>query len=83
MLVKPGALAEAPAPAAGPRRRKGDGEQKKRGGGSAVVVFLSGGLGFLVVLAGLAATGWFLFTQVDTEPSYNSAFKRRCSGAGR
>jgi hypothetical protein len=68
LAVKPGAAADATAAAPKPKKRKEDDEEEKqRGGGSALIVLLSGGLGLTVVLAGLSLTGWFLFTQVDTE----------------
>lgn len=70
VAVKPGAAADATAAAPKPKNKKrksDDEEREQRGGGSAMIVLLSGGLGLLVVLSGLALTGWFLFTQVDTE----------------
>jgi hypothetical protein len=69
LAVKPGAAPDATAAAPRPKKRKEDDdeEEKQRGGGSALIVLLSGGLGLTVVLAGLALTGWFLFTQVDTD----------------
>lgn len=70
VAVKPGAAADATAAATRPKNKKrksDDEEREQRGGGSAMIVLLSGGLGLLVVLSGLALTGWFLFTQVDTE----------------
>lgn len=68
LAVKPGAAADATAAAPKPKKRKEDDEEEKqRGGGSALIVLLSGGLGLTVVLAGLSLTGWFLFTQVDTD----------------
>jgi hypothetical protein len=66
LFVRKGALPTAPPPV--PKKRdEEDDEPKSRGGGSALVVLLSGGLGLLVVMGGLALTGWYLFTQVDVE----------------
>ncbi len=44
-----------------------DEEEKPRGNGSAMVVLLSGGMGLMFVLGGLALTGWYLFTQINME----------------
>jgi hypothetical protein len=58
-------------PAAGKKLRLDDDEEesKTRGGGSMTVVILAG-LGALVVaLGGLGATGYFLFTNLDTSDS--------------
>jgi hypothetical protein len=86
LLVKPGAAADATAAAPKVRKRKGgDDEERQRGGGSAAIVLLSGGLGLLVVLSGLALTGWFLFTQVDTddEPVARRSDNRNNNGGNR
>lgn len=83
LKVKAGALpgaATAPPP---PRRKKNDDDEDepKRKGGSAMVVLLSGGLGLLFVLGGLGVTGWFLFTQIDVEPTNNRNVSNRNTAA--
>lgn len=78
LKVKAGALPGAAAPPPVPRRKKNeDDDEPKRSGGSAMVVLLSGGLGLLFVLGGLSLTGWFLFTQVDVEPTGSRANANR------
>ncbi len=75
LLVRAGALPVSNA-VAEKRRKHDDDDDREKGksrGGSAMIVLLSGGLGLLVVLLGLGATGWFLFTQIDVETASNNS----------
>jgi len=71
--VTPGALpGTTVATSAKKRKSDDDDEEPIRKGGSAMIVLLSGGLGLMFVLSGLALTGWFLFTQIDYEETASS-----------
>lgn len=79
--VAPGALPGTVAPPPVPRRKKEDDEDEPtRKGGSALVVLLSGGVGLLFVIGGLSLTGWFLFTQIDVEPTSSASTRSGSSG---
>jgi hypothetical protein len=54
------------------RRDEDDEDEPKRKGGSATIAFVSGGLAMLFVFCSLAATGWLLFTQVDTTTTWTT-----------
>jgi hypothetical protein len=82
LKVKAGALPGAAA-AAPTRRRKSDDDEPKRKGGSAMVVLVSGGLGLLFVIGGLSVTAWFLFTQVDVEPTTRASTSNNNSNNNR
>jgi hypothetical protein len=68
LFVQAGAPAGADPLGAPPAKRRRADDDKPKGRSNAVVL-VSGGLGLLFVMLGLGATGWFLFTQIDTTPA--------------
>jgi len=85
VVVKPGTLPEAAAGLKAPRKRSDDDDTESTsggGGGSVLIVVFSGVLGLLFVIGGLGATGWVLFTQIDTGTASGGSGNRNNNNAG-
>jgi hypothetical protein len=81
LVVQKGGL-PVPAGAAKKARRNDDDDEPKRKGGSATAAFVSGGLGLLFVFCALGATGWYLFTQVDVDTSWDKVRNAQANAGG-